>query len=139
MAPDGIKAENFLAVLPQLGNLTGAGTTDSKNNLDFKMIATLSKSAGASSGGGAAGGLGGILGKVAGAGCNSGMTVPFQIKGTTSDPKFVPDVGGIAADMFKSKLGCLGGAGNKTAGTDQQQNPNNPVDAITGLFKKKKP
>jgi len=139
MAPDGIKAENFLAVLPQLGNLTGAGTTDSKNNLDFKMIATLSKSAEASSGSGAPGGLGGILGKVAGAGCNSGMTVPFQIKGTTSDPKFVPDVGGIAADMFKSKLGCLGGVGSKAAATDQQQNPSNPVDAITGLFKKKKP
>ena len=141
MAPDGIKADNFIAVLPQLGNLTGAGTTNSKNDLDFKMIATLSKSANASSGGGVAGGLGGILGKVAGAGCNTGLTVPFQIKGTTSDPKFVPDVGGIAADMFKSKLGCLGGGGAKTAGTNAQQSPNpdNPVDAITGLFKKKKP
>jgi len=140
MAPDGIKADNFLAVLPQLGNLTGAGTTDSKNNLDFKMIAALSKSANASSGGGSAGGLGGILGKVAGAGCNSGLTVPFQVKGTTSDPKFVPDVGGIAADMFKSKLGCLGGGGSTTKSqANPNANPANPVDAITGLFKKKKP
>jgi len=138
MAPEGIRAANFLAVLPQLGNLTGAGTADSRNNLDFKMIATLSKSANADSGGGSAGGLGGILGKVAGGGCNSGMTVPFQIKGTTSDPKFVPDVGGLAADMFKSKLGCLGGAG-KTAGSTAQQTPANAVDALTGLFKKKKP
>jgi len=106
------------------------------------MVATLSKSASASSGGASAGGLGGILGKVAGAGCNSGLTVPFQVKGTTSDPKFVPDVGGIAADMFKSKLGCLGG-GNTTAGSKAQANPSatptNPVDAISGLFKKKKP
>ena len=140
MAPDGIKADNFLAVLPQLGNLTGAGTTDSKNNLDFKMIATLSQSANASSGGGSAGGLGGILGKVAGAGCNSGLTVPFQIKGTTSDPKFVPDVGNIAADMFKSKLGCLGGGSSTTKSqANPNANPANPVDAITGLFKKKKP
>ena len=138
MAPEGIKADNFLAVLPQLGNLTGAGTADARNNLDFKMVATLSKSANADSGGGSAGGLGGILGKVAGGGgCNGQMSVPFQIKGTTSDPKFVPDVGGLAADMFKSKLGCM--AAGAPAGTKQQQNPNNPIDAITGLFKKKKP
>ena len=43
MAPDGLKADNFLAVLPPLGNLTGAGTIDSKNNLDFKMAAILQR------------------------------------------------------------------------------------------------
>jgi AsmA protein len=37
MAPDGLKADNFLAVIPSLGNLAGAGTIDSKNNLYFKM------------------------------------------------------------------------------------------------------
>jgi AsmA protein len=138
MAPDGLKADNFLAVLPQLGNLTGAGTLDAKNELDFKMIATLTSSQSATAGSsGAGGGLGGILGKVAGGGCKSGLTVPFQIKGTTADPKFVPDVGGLAADMFKSKLGCLGGGGSST--TNAQQNPNNPIDALSGLFKKKKP
>lgn len=138
MAPDGLKADNFLAVVPQLGNLTGAGTLDSKNELDFKMIATLTsaQSSNAGSSGGGAAGLGGILGKVAGGGCKSGLTVPFQIKGTTADPKFVPDVGGLAADMFKSKLGCLGGGGSNA---NAQQNANNPVDAISGLFKKKKP
>jgi len=138
MAPDGLKADNFLAVLPQLGNLTGAGTLDSKNQLDFKMVATLTsaQSANASSSGGGSAGLGGILGKVAGGGCKSGLTVPFQIKGTTADPKFVPDVGGLAADMFKSKLGCLGGG---SSNANAQQNPNNPIDALSGLFKKKKP
>src|SRR5436309_13032968 len=34
MAPDGLKADNFLAVLPALGQLAGAGTLDSKNALD---------------------------------------------------------------------------------------------------------
>ena len=72
---------------------------------------------------------------VAAGGCKSGLTVPFQIKGTTADPKFVPDVGGLAADMFKSKLGCVGGS-STAAGANPQANP---VDAITGLFKKKKP
>jgi len=144
MAPQGLEANNFIAVLPQLGDLTGAGTADAKNNLDFKMVATLNSSQSASSGNSAdagGGGLGGLLGKVAGGGCKSGLTVPFQIKGTTADPKFVPDVGGLAAGMFKSKLGCLGGG--STAGSQSQANPSatptNPVDAISGLFKKKKP
>src|SRR5258708_24304346 len=50
MAPDGLKADNFLAVLPALGQLTGAGTLDSRNALDFNMLATLSKEAGAAAG-----------------------------------------------------------------------------------------
>ena len=36
MTRDGLKADNFNAVLPQLGNIVGAGTVDAKNNLDFK-------------------------------------------------------------------------------------------------------
>lgn len=144
MAPEGLKADNFIAVLPQLGNLTGAGTTDAKNNLDFKMVATLNSGQSASSGASADsdGGLGGLLGKVTGGGCKSGLTVPFQIKGTTADPKFVPDVGGLAAGMFKSKLGCMGGDSTNVGGKSQANpnaTPTNPVDAISGLFKKKKP
>ncbi len=41
MAPNGLRAEDFNAILPALGTLTGAGTLDSRNNLDFKMAATL--------------------------------------------------------------------------------------------------
>jgi len=141
MAPEGLKADNFVAVLPQLGNLTGAGTADAKNNLDFKMVAALNSSQSASSSAAAdssGAGLGGLLGKVTGGGCKSALTVPFQIKGTTSDPKFVPDVGGLAADLFKSKLGCVGGNGT-TSQANPSATPANPVDAISGLFKKKKP
>lgn len=137
MGPEGLRADNFIAVLPQLGELTGSGTADAKNNLDFKMVATLSAQAAESAGSAnATSSLGGVLAKVTGGGgCKSGLTVPFQVKGTTADPKFVPDVGGLAADMFKSKLGCVGGS-STAAGANSQPNP---VDAITGLFKKKKP
>jgi hypothetical protein len=103
------------------------------------MVATLStgQTAGSAGSANATSSLSGILAKVAGGSCKSALTVPFQVKGTTADPKFVPDVGGLAADMFKSKLGCVGGS-NTAAGANAQANPN-PVDAITGLFKKKKP
>lgn len=143
MAPDGLQAENFNAVIPALGTLVGQGTVDSKNALDFKMAATLANTATYSSSGGApVSGIGGILGAIGGGKGNcKGATIPFLVKGTTAQPKFVPDVGGIAASLVKSQLGCVGGS--TTAGAKSQANPNetstNPVDAISGLFKKKKP
>jgi AsmA protein len=165
VAPTGIEVQHFQALLPALGTLVGNGAIDAKNNLDFKMAATLKSGVGGAAAGavgGAATGaasnaVGGLLGKVTGAAgiggaagnvmgnCKnasggSGPTIPFQIKGTTKDPKFVPDVGGVAASMLKSQLGCFGGGASQTkAAPQQQQNPNNPVDAIGGLFKKKKP
>ena len=142
MAPDGLKAENFIAVVPSVGNLTGAGTVDSKNNLDFKMAAMLTSTLGdigspVSDASGLLGKLGG--GNSGGGNCKSGTTVPFQIQGTTADPKFIPDVGGLAAGMLKSQLGCAGGLLGG-AGKGAQQSPADAVNAITGLFgKKKKP
>ena len=146
MAPDGLKADNFLAVLPTLGNLTGAGTIDSKNNLDFKMAASLANAAAGTAGGttsGAASGIGGLLSQVTGGagGCKGGTTtVPFLIHGTASDPKFIPDVGGIAAGMLKSQLGCAGtSAAGSTKAPAQAQTPADAINALGGLFKKKKP
>jgi AsmA protein len=151
MAPDGIRADNFLAVVPTLGQLVGAGTIDSRNNLDFKMVATLVNAAAApasaanGSTNAAGGGLGGLLTQVTGAGggCKGGGTgtsVPFLIHGTASDPKFIPDVGGLAAGLLKSQLGCAGtSAAGSTKSLAQGQNPADAISALGGLFKKKKP
>jgi AsmA protein len=138
MTRDGLKADNFVAVLPALGNIVGAGTVDAKNNLDFKMAATLKNGIAGAAGPAsvATGALGQIMGGGAGGGCkNGGLTVPFQIQGTTADPKFVPDVGGLAAGMFKSQLGC---AGNAVTGI-KNQNPAQSLGSLGGLFKKPKP
>ena len=163
MSPTGLQTQNINAIVPSLGTLVGSGTIDAKNNLDFKMAATLKNAIGGAAGaagsaatGAASNALGGLLGKVTGGaagnaagdilgGCKNanggGPTIPFQIKGTTKDPKFIPDVGGVAAGMLKSQLGCFGGGAQSKASPQQQQqpNPNNPIDAIGGLFKKKKP
>jgi AsmA protein len=96
VAPDGTRADNINLTVPSFGVVTGAGTVSPANALDFKMDA-----------------------KIEGAG------VPFFIQGTTSDPKFVPDLKGMASGMLK---GVLGGKGNNQ----------NPSSGITGLFKKKK-
>ncbi len=142
MAPDGLQAENFLAVVPALGSLIGAGTVDSRNDLDFKMAATLANSATFSSSGGApVSGIGGVLGAIGGGKGNcKGATIPFQIHGTTADPKFVPDIGGTAASLLESELGCAGAAApGATKAQGQGQTPADAINALGGLFKKKKP
>jgi AsmA protein len=138
MAPDGLKADNFVAVLPTIGNLSGAGTIDSKNNLDFKMAATFTSALGDVAS--PVSSVGGLVGKATGGGggCKSGTTVPFQIQGTTADPKFIPDVGGLAAGMFKSQLGCAAGLGASGA-KDAEKAPVDAVKGLGSLFKKKQP
>ncbi len=143
MAPDGLRADNFLAILPALGTLAGGGAIDSRNNLDFKMAATLTTSSAAGAAVSPVSAAGGLLGKVMGGGSSGGCkgtTIPFLIKGTTADPKFLPDVGGIAAGFLKSQLGC---AGSAVPGATKSSNPaTNATDALSGLsglFKKKKP
>lgn len=142
VAPNGLRADNFVAVIPSVGNLAGGGTLDSRNNLDFKMAATLTGGAI-----GAAGSAGAVVGARTGAqgggqasGCKGGgTTIPFAIQGTASDPKFIPDVSGAAAGMIKGQLGCAGGSaanlGKLGAGA-----PADSINTIGGLLgKKKKP
>lgn len=139
MAPNGLRAENFNAVVPSLGTLIGAGTVDARNNLDFKMVAKLNGPApGGTGAAGVAGALGGLLGQVSGGGKSGGGTaIPFLIQGTTSDPKFVPDVSGLTKEMLKSQLGSLNAPA--PSGAQQQNQQQNPLGALGGLFKKKKP
>jgi AsmA protein len=139
MAPDGLQADNFNAVVPAVGTMVGGGTINSKNAMDFKMAATLTDAIGAV--GSPVGTTGSLLGKMAGGGnsknCKSQTTIPFQITGTTSDPKFVPDVGGLAAGMLKSQLGCVGGLGGLVPGASgAKQNPAGALGQLGGLFKK---
>ncbi len=47
MVPDGLKADHLIAVVPSLGNLVGSGSIDSRNNLDFKVTATLTNTSAA--------------------------------------------------------------------------------------------
>lgn len=99
MSPAGTEANNINLTVPSIGVLTGAGTVSPSNQLAFKMNAAV-----------------------------GGMGIPFGIQGTTSDPKFTPDVKGMATGLVQ---GFLKGQGN----TDQQQQ--NPVNSVMGLFKKK--
>jgi len=116
IAPEGTQANSINLTMPALGVVTGSGTVSPSGALNFKMNANVS--------GGAAGGLT----QMAGLGSQGG-NVPFMIEGTTSDPKFVPDVKGMAGSAVQQAIsGKLPGGGQG----------NNPASALGGLFGKKK-
>jgi AsmA protein len=100
VAPEGTRADNINLTVPSIGVVTGAGTVSPANELAFKLSA-------------AVGGL---------------SAVPIMVSGTTSDPKFMPDVKGMAGGLLKNAL-------NGQTKPGQQ----NPVNTVMGLFNKKKP
>lgn len=143
MAPTGLKADALNLVVPALGTVVGGGTLDSGNNLNFNAVATVSSAMVNNAAGGAMGGLNQVLGG-GGANCkNGGIKVPFQIHGTASDPKFVPDVGGATASLLKSELSCAGGGAGALEGLagGQAGSTSDVVNQLGGLLggKKKKP
>ncbi len=133
IAPDGLRVDNFHALLPALGSLVGAGTVDSRSDLDFKMVAKLAAQASTTGTASTAGILSGILGQVTGGRGGAGTAIPFLIRGTTSSPKFMPDVEGLASEILRSEIGK---AGSTPAGSQQQSG--NPLGALGDLFQKKK-
>jgi len=108
VAPEGTKADNINLSVPAMGVITGAGTVSPAGALSFKMLADLH------------GGVVGGLSKVAGA--SSGKAgIPFAIEGTTSNPKFIPDVGGVVGGLATEQLsnvakGQVPGAKNVSKG-----------------------
>ena len=146
MATTGLRAENFNLVAPALGTVVGGGTLDAKNNMDFKLVATVNSSVLAAAGGSAGGVLGGAAGKLLGGGArckNGGIKVPLQIHGTTSNPQFTPDIGGATASLMQSELTCAGGSVGSLAGLAGSAGGKSTSDAVKqlgGLFGgKKKP
>lgn len=101
VAPQGTQANNINLTVPAIGVVTGDGTVSPSNQLAFKMKAAV-----------------------------AGMGIPFGITGTTTDPKFTPDVKGIAGSLLQNAL-------SNATGGNQGQQQQNPINSVMGLFKKK--
>jgi len=144
VAQNGLRFETFNAVVPAVGYLIGAGTIDARNNLDFKMVATVTarlhggmgSMAGTS---GAIGAIGDVIGALTSAGTSGSKSrsqrIPFLVEGTTSDPRFVPDLSGLVIPTLMSQLGNREVPGPAPG---QHEPSSNPLGAITDLFKKKR-
>jgi len=108
MAPEGTRADAINLTVPAIGVITGAGTISPSGALDFKMSASLQ--------GGMAGGITQKVGMGGG-----GNAIPFSIEGTTSNPKFVPNMTGVATSVATSAIqgavsGKTGGVGGALGG-----------------------
>jgi AsmA protein len=115
VAPEGTQANTINLTIPALGVLTGAGTVSASGTLNFKMNANLS-----------GGSARGVMQKAGLGGQSSG--VPFAIEGTIADPKFVPDVKGMAGSAVQQAI-----AGKVSGGKAAS-----PTSSLGGVFGKKK-
>jgi AsmA protein len=119
MTPEGIQVTNLLLVVPSLGRLSGAGSIAADQSMNFTMQALLKPS----------GGIGAGLARLS---KGDELNVPFFIRGTASDPKFVPDVKNAARSLLGSVL--------SQKGSDDSQKKTGDIlgNALRGLLKKKK-
>ena len=120
VSPAGTQADDINLDVPSIGVITGAGTVSPAGDLAFKMLANLS------------GGMVGGVSKVASVGSGKGG-IPFAIEGTTSDPKFIPDVGGVVGSLA---TGAAKGAVSE-AGAVPGAAAAAPTKAVGGLLGKK--
>jgi len=124
VAPEGVRADNLQLIVPELGTVTGAGTIAPDNALNFHMLAKLSN----------AGAVGGVM-QLAGLKGGTKNGIPFMIQGTTSNPRFVPDVGGmLQPGALSSAAGGILGKGK--AGNVNQQNLGGVLGGLLGKQKK---
>ena len=131
VAADGVRTEKINLKIPALGVLTGSGTISPGGAMEFKMTALLN------------GTITTAVTKLAGL-SDQGESVPFFIRGTTSNPSFVPDVEGMLKGQMGRQLGNF--VKNRLTGNSAQNNQQNPpqtqhksvIKKFTGLFHRKK-
>jgi AsmA protein len=84
----GTTVDDLQVVAPDIGEIGGSGTISPDRALDFKMHASIK---------------GGLLPAALGARTSAG--VPFFVRGTATDPKFEPDLKGMAEGEIKDIKG----------------------------------
>jgi AsmA protein len=119
MSPAGTEVKNIAVNAPAIGDLIGGGTISTANALDFKMTAHVKSS--------------NVINVVT-------SNVPFFIQGTSSEPKFVPDVKGMATSAATNAVKGIA-SGEITTDKLKNMTPEDAVGTATGimnLFNKKK-
>jgi hypothetical protein len=123
LAPEGLRADNIVLDVPDIGTFTGQGVVGSDNSLDFQMLLKISSSAGS-----LLGNLGGFS-KMA-----QTQGIAFQIRGKTSNPVFLPTAGGLKTGL----AGTLLQGNQNNQDPNQQQGLKGVLDDLLGGNKKKK-
>lgn len=106
----GTQLSNLQLIVPTIGDMTGQGTIAADGTLDLHLVVKLTNGKSPV----------GMLTQVTGGVGSNG--IPVSVKGTTQNPQFIPDVGGLV----KNQLNPLGNSKSNLGG------------ALKGLFGKKK-
>jgi len=88
IAPEMTRADAINVMVSSLGTVTGAGTVSPAGALDFRMTADLQGEMSER--------------RSERTGRTERGAVSFMIQGTTSDPKFIPDVSGVAGNALQT-------------------------------------
>ena len=138
-----VRTDNVSVIVPSIGSATGSGTISAAGALNYNTVLKLTGILGGGSGkGGSAAGAGGlagslvglipggavggtagsVIGNFAGAALRNG--VPVAIGGTTSNPTFTPNMGGI---VNSASTGAT-----RKGSPKPSQNGANPLSNIVG-------
>jgi AsmA protein len=120
--PQGTQAEDVVVIVPAIGTITGNANVSATGQLNCKMSAKLIASGGVA--GVAASAIASFTGGGS-SGSSKGLTIPFTVTGTTSNPRFVPDISGVGKGLVKGGASTAGNAASAASGI------------LGGLFKKK--
>jgi AsmA protein len=131
--PQGTQAKNLNLIVPAIGTITGNGTVSATQQLDAKLVAKVVAS------GGAVGSVAAVLGGASTGGSTGGkstLTVPVTVKGTTSNPQFIPDM----SSVVKNNIGNIAnlGANLGKSGTGNANDAAAAASSILGGFLNKK-
>jgi AsmA protein len=133
-----VRTDNLALNVPALGTATGAGTVSAAGALNYQLVLKPTGLLGGGSGGASAGvggiagqlmGMipGGAAGSIASAALKNG--IPVAIGGTTANPTFTPNLGGMLGSGASATNGSKAAPAKKPNTTDSLTN------ALGGLLK----
>ena len=137
-----VRTDNLSLVVPALGTATGAGTVSAAGALNYQVVLKLTGLVGGGNGAAGAGGIagqlmalipngGGAAGSIGGLATNALKNgIPVAIGGTTANPTFTPNLGGLissgASSLTKS---------SQPTSKGQKSTTDSLTNALGGLLK----
>ncbi|RSL15676.1 uncharacterized protein involved in outer membrane biogenesis [Edaphobacter aggregans] len=130
-----VRTDNLSLVVPALGTATGAGTVSAVGALNYQVVLKLTGLVGGGNGAAGAGGIagqlmalipnGGAAGSIGGLATNAVKNgIPVAIGGTTSNPTFTPNLGGLMSS----------GASSLTKGSQPTSKGQSTTDSLTNAL-----
>ena len=130
-----VRTDNLSLVVPALGTATGAGTVSAAGALNYQVVLKLTGLTGGGNGSAGAGGIAGQLMAMIPSGGTAGSIgglassalkngIPVAIGGTTSNPTFTPNLGGLISN----------GANSPTKSRQPTSKGQNTTDSLTNAL-----